>query len=147
MVNNTTNGIVIGYFPLRAQAEAALQRLREAAFPKESIGVASHALEGMQAGQAPIPGSLWDKVAHAFGSHKQEDRERAAEHFRTTLEQTGIAPERARYFVRRLGSRDEGALVTVAAPGREGEAELIMEGAGADLGRNTAAASAEIPRT
>lgn len=147
MENNTQQRMVICYFRLRAQAEVALQRLREASFPKESVGVASHALEAMMEGQAPIPGSLWDKIAHHFGSHKQEDREGGRARFREALEGAGIAPDRARYFLRRLDDRQEGALVTISSPGREREAEEILEGAGGDLGRDTNAASAEASAT
>lgn len=142
----TPNGtIVVGYFRLRAQAEGALRLLREAAFPQESIGVASHALEAIVEGHAPIPGSLWDKIAHLLGSHKQEDRERREARFCGALEEAGVAPDRARHFLRRLDSRGEGALVTVSAPGREREAEEIIEGAGGDLGHDIAAASSAAP--
>ena len=49
-----------------------------------------------------------------------------------------ISDEQARYFRHRFGSGREGAIITVAVPGRETEAKRILEENGGDTG--TAAA-------
>jgi uncharacterized protein (TIGR02271 family) len=58
--------------------------------------------------------------------------------FRESLSGLSVPEQQSRYFSQRFGSSESGAVVTVTAPGREEEAERILEKAGADLGNNAA---------
>lgn len=134
MATAVTNTI-IGYFRTRSQAEKTIEELRNAGFRSDQLGVASHSDStsgSTTAGQKTE--SLWDKIVHFFGGRTDYDYN--PDEFRGSLEYAGVTRDRARYFEYQLAHSDAGAIVTVSAPGREREAEQIIERNGGDVGRN-----------
>lgn len=55
-----------------------------------------------------------------------------------TMSGLSVPEDRSRYFSHRFAGSDKGAVVTVSAPGREGEARSILGQYGADFGENAA---------
>jgi uncharacterized protein (TIGR02271 family) len=100
--------------------------------------------------------SAWDKVKNFFSSDPVEpyadERARgdfasheittgndySREDVRGSLTGLSVPEERSRYFGHRFGRGEQGAVVTVNAPGREAEAERILTENGGDLGNDYA---------
>ena len=95
----------------------------------------------------------WDKVKSFFGGDPVEpyadekqsgdlaNREitpgyNSGSDFHETLQGMSVPQDQSKYFGHKFGSADQGAIVTVTAPGREQEARTILQKAGADLGDN-----------
>jgi uncharacterized protein (TIGR02271 family) len=102
-----------------------------------------------EAGQSA--GGAWQAVKSFFGGNTAEPY--AGETSKETFNDRVVTPDgygsedvhhslaglsvpadRAKYFGHRLGTADEGVVVTVNAPGREEEAIAILERDGADIG-------------
>ena len=96
---------------------------------------------------------VWDKIKNFFegspeaysGERSQGDlgtREITSEYnydhddFHQNLNGLNVPQDRSRYFAHRFGSANEGAVVTVNAGDRAGEAQEILTRFGADLGEN-----------
>ncbi|MCU1239303.1 MAG: hypothetical protein JWO71_29 [Candidatus Acidoferrum typicum] len=138
MATSGTN-TVIGYFETRSQAEKTIEELTSAGFRSEQLGMATHsdATGASTTGESTTgekAESLWDKVVHFFGGRSDYDYN--PDDFRGSLEYAGVTKDRARYFEHQLAQGDEGALVTVSTPGREREAEQVIEQNGGDVGRD-----------
>jgi uncharacterized protein (TIGR02271 family) len=151
------SGTIVGYFSSRADAESAIDALKDAGFERNHIGFATRSAVGSGAthsGASPTPRehetSTWEKIKEFFGGGApvepyagevsgQDDREIAPELYGDedvyeSLGSMSISDEQARYFRYRFGSGREGAIVTVASPGRESEAKRILEENGGDVG-------------
>lgn len=138
----TQNGTIVGYFPSRTSAESAITALETAGFSSSNIGLAEKWGEGKGTG-------AWQKIKHFFGAgssgasdedaYDVEPRTYGYDDVHQSLSGLSVTDEEARYFRHRFGSDSQGAIVTVTAPGREAEAERILQAQGADLG--SAAAS------
>jgi uncharacterized protein (TIGR02271 family) len=118
----------------------------------ETIAGTSHAASTGHAAGAKVA-SAWDRFKHFFegsdaepyAAEKTTDTTHSHEitghyenyDFSESLTGLNVPEERSRYFGHRIGSQ-QGAVVTVSAPGREEEAEAILEQNGADLGSDTA---------
>ena len=150
----------VAYFPSQASAEAAITDLKTAGFLPSQIGVAAATSPAGNSSTAynagKTAGSAWEKVKGFFSTDSAEPY--AGERSGTTFNDNVIAPdpaydsqdlhgslsqlsvpdEHSRYFGHRLGRGEEGAVVTVNAPGREAEARNIMEEAGGDIGDDAA---------
>jgi len=152
-------GTVVGYFPSQATAESAISALNQAGFQQQQIGVAvrsaqpaassSGSTTAYKAGKAT--GGAWESVKNFFGGNSVEpyageaaketfnDHVLTSEDYRTddvdeSLAGLSVPAERARYFGHRLGTGDEGAVVTVDAGSRELEAVEIINSNGGDIG-------------
>lgn len=150
-----TQGIVVGYFPTRSKAESAIEELKDAGFNERQIGLAvrssmstatgpteEHAEEHHGAG-------TWEKIREFFGGEPEasragrEDEDTGRSRFsyddvHQSLSGLSVRDEEAGYFRSRFGSGGEGAIVTVAASGREDDASRILEDNGGDLGTSAA---------
>ncbi len=101
---------------------------------------------------------MWDKVKSFFEGDEgdaakyktetvREDRSYGSaydyepEDVSHSLEGMQIPQERSRYFESKFRTSSSGVLVTVAADGRQGEAERILTENGGDLGANTASST------
>jgi uncharacterized protein (TIGR02271 family) len=161
-------GTVVGYFSSQAQAEAAINALKQAGFQQNEIGVAAQSAQAgaasskvQLAGTNPAykaghaAGGAWESVKNFFSGNTAEPY--AGESSKETFNDRVVTPEdygsddvhqslaglsvpaeHARYFGHRLGTSTEGALVTVTAQGREAEAIEILEENGADIGDDAA---------
>ncbi len=157
---------VAAYFPSQASAESAISALEAAGFQKTQIGVAvsgtnTEAPPSEKSGASAAhtaghhAGNAWEKVKSFFSGDAAEPYAGEAE--RETFNDHVIAPEsygseelhgslaglsmpnaHTRYFGHRLGSRTEGAIVTVEANGRETEAREILNENGGDVGDDAA---------
>lgn len=102
---------------------------------------------------------MWDKVKNFFegneeGGVEQYADERARDRSSHEITDGGsryeagdvshslggmsVSDDHSRYFEHQVGSNSAGVLVTVTAPGREQEAQTILEQNGGDLGSNAA---------
>jgi uncharacterized protein (TIGR02271 family) len=147
-------GTVVGYFPSQATAESAISALKQAGFQQNQIGVAarSDSSEPSTAYKAgKTAGGAWESVKNFFGGNAAEPyagestKETFNDHVLTpedygsddvheSLAGLSVPAEHARYFGHRLGTGNEGAIVTVAAEGRKEEAIEIIEANGGDIG-------------
>jgi uncharacterized protein (TIGR02271 family) len=157
-------GTVVGYFASQAEAEAAINELKQAGFAQSQIGVAARSAQAgassSTAGDAvessaykagKSTGGAWESVKNFFSGNTAEpyagessketfnDRVVTSENYDSddvhhSLAGLSIPGEHAKYFGHRLGIAEEGAVVTVNAPGREKEATEILEENGADVG-------------
>ena len=152
-------GTVVGYFPSQATAESAISALKQAGFQQQQIGVAvrsaqpaapsSDSTTAYKAGKAT--GGAWESVKNFFGGNSVEpyageatketfnDHVLTSEDYATddvdeSLAGLSVPAERARYFGHRLGTGDEGAVVTVNAGSRDLEAIEIINANGGDIG-------------
>ena len=155
---------VVGYFQDHADAERAVTALQDAGFTSAHLGVAarggsdystsagsSASSTAQKAGQKAE--GAWDKVKNFFNpdpvepySDERQSGELASHEitpgyndssdFHETLQGMSVPQDQSKYFGHRFGSGDQGAIVTVTAPGREQEARTILQKAGADLGDN-----------
>jgi uncharacterized protein (TIGR02271 family) len=147
-------GTVVGYFPSQATAESAISGLKQAGFRQDQIGVAARSASSgsstaYKAGKAA--GGAWESVKNFFGGNAAEPyagestKETFNDHVLTpedygaddvheSLAGLSVPAEHARYFGHRLGTGNEGAIVTVAAEGRKEEAIEIVEANGGDIG-------------
>ncbi len=155
----TTSGTVAGYFENHADAERAVQDLRDAGFTSAHIGVAHRSGSSLSNAASTVgekTEGVWDKVKSFFeggeaepyaGERREGDlgtREITQDDYRsgssTDLHQNlagmSVPEDRSRYFGNKFGSDDNGALVTVNAGERASEAEAILKRDGADLGDN-----------
>lgn len=151
----TQNGTIVGYFSSRNSADSAITALKDAGFTREDIGLA------VRSGQESVTGpsgehheaSTWERIRGFFGGQPEnpaneesrvglDDRESGRSFTYDDLHQSlsglSVTDEQARYFRHKFGSGTEGAIVTVAASGREGEAERILRQQGADMGASAA---------
>ena len=135
------NETVAGYFSSKSQAESAISALQDAGFSRDKIGLAikGRDYETMErnraAGKGREPGT-WGRVKEFFGGEQYDDPSYRSEDMDTALSGLSINDEQARYLRHRFDSTDEGAIVTVAADGREDEARQILERNGCDIGRS-----------
>ena len=156
---------VVGYFKDHADAERAVTALQAAGFTSAHLGVAARGGESDYATSAKSTASsttaaagqkaegAWDKVKSFFGGDPVEpyaDEKQSGDlanrevtsgydsgsDFHETLQGMSVPQDQSKYFGHRFGSSEQGAIVTVTAPGREQEARSILEKAGADLGEN-----------
>jgi uncharacterized protein (TIGR02271 family) len=150
---------VVGYFPSQATAESAISTLKQAGFQQNQIGVAARSDQAMASSSDSSPaykagktaGGAWESIKNFFGANAAEPYagEATKETFNDhvlTLEDYGsedvheslaglsVPAEHARYFGHRLGTSNEGAVVTVNAEGREEEAIGIIQANGGDVG-------------
>lgn len=161
---NTTNTIV-GYFENQADAQRAVSALQSAGFTSAHLGVAARGVESGYAGTGSSTASsaahtagqktegAWDKVKNFFNpdpvepyaderqsgdlaSHEITPGYNAGSDFHETLQGMSVPQDQSKYFGHRFGAGEQGAIVTVTAPGREQEARQILQKAGADLGEN-----------
>jgi uncharacterized protein (TIGR02271 family) len=150
---------VVGYFPSQATAESAISALKQAGFQQSQMGVAARSAQetasspdsstAYKAGKSA--GGAWESVKHFFSGNAAEPyageatNETFNDHVLTPedygsddvhhfLADLSVPAEHARYFGHRLGTGDEGAVVTVSAEGREQEAIGIIEANGGDIG-------------
>ncbi len=164
----TTSGTVAGYFENHADAERAVQDLRDAGFTSAHIGVAhrgASSVSNTASNAASTAGQkaegVWDKVKNFFEGGEAEPyasernqgdlatREITQDDYRSgsssdlhqNLTGMSVPEDRSRYFGSRFGSNESGALVTVNAGDRASEAEAILKRDGADLGENTSSYS------
>jgi uncharacterized protein (TIGR02271 family) len=72
------------------------------------------------------------------GANDYDNYEYGADDFHQSLTGLSVPEQQSRYFGQRFQNSQSGAVVTVTAPGREEEAERILQEAGADLGNNAA---------
>lgn len=153
------NSTTAGYFSTRTAAESAIDALKDAGFSRTQIGlvIRSGKRRGGTAheeGRKNLEG-IWEKIKDFFTGEPVEpyageasgrpldDREVApttysGEDIRQSLSGLSVSDERSRYFQHRFSSGNEGAIVTVTAPGREREAEQILERQGGDVGASAA---------
>ena len=156
-------GTVVGYFPSQATAESAISALKQAGFQQNQIGVAARSAQSMASSADSSPpykagktaGGAWDSVKNFFGGNAAEPyageatKETFNDHVLTpedygsedvheSLAGLSVPAEHARYFGHRLGTGDEGAVVTVNAQGREQEAIEIIQENGGDIGDKAA---------
>jgi uncharacterized protein (TIGR02271 family) len=151
-------GTVVGYFPSQASAESAISALKQAGFQQNQIGVAARSAQGMASSGSSTAykagktaGGAWESVKNFFGGNTAEPyageatKETFNDHILTpedygsddvheSLAGLSVPAEHARYFGHRLGSANEGAIVTVNAEGREEEVIGIIEANGGDIG-------------
>jgi uncharacterized protein (TIGR02271 family) len=150
---------VVGYFPSQATAESAISALKQAGFHQNQIGVAARSAQerasssdpstGYKAGKTA--GGAWESVKNFFGGNTAEPyageatKDTFNDHVLTpedygsddvheSLAGLSVPAEHARYFGHRLGTSNEGAVVTVNAAGREQEAIGIIKENGGDIG-------------
>ena len=74
----------------------------------------------------------------AQGNSRSYDYDYEGEEFEGSLQELQVPQERSRYFRHLFDRNPDSTIVTVSAPGRENEAEAILERNGADLGANAA---------
>jgi uncharacterized protein (TIGR02271 family) len=151
-------GTVVGYFPSQATAESAISALKQAGFQQHQIGVAARSAQAMASSEpstaykaGKTAGGAWESVKNFFGGNAAEPyagestKETFNDHVLTpqdygsddvheSLAGLSVPAEHARYFGHRLGTGNEGAIVTVSAEGREEEAIGIIEANGGDIG-------------
>jgi uncharacterized protein (TIGR02271 family) len=148
-------GTVVGYFPSQVSAESAITALKQAGFQQNQIGVAARSAQASDSGTAykagKTAGGAWESVKSFFSGNTAEpyageatnetfnDRVLTPEDYDSddlhgSLSGLAVPAEHARYFGHRLGTGDEGAVVTVNAGGREQEAIGIIEANGGDIG-------------
>ncbi len=152
-------GTVVGYFPSQVTAESAISALRQAGFQQNQIGVAARSAAAIapssdssstyKAGKAAS--GAWESVKNFFGGNAAEPyageatKETFDDHVLTpedygsedvhdSLAGLSVPAEHARYFGHRLGTGNEGAVVTVNAEGRQEEAIGIIQANGGDIG-------------
>jgi uncharacterized protein (TIGR02271 family) len=156
----TGYGTVVGYFPSQATAESAINALKQAGFEQHQIGVAARSLQKRASSSSrsstaykagKTAGGAWDSIKNFFGGNSVEPyageatKETFNDHVLTpedygaddvhdSLAGLSVPAERARYFGHRLGTGDEGAVVTVNAGAREREAIEIITATGGDVG-------------
>jgi uncharacterized protein (TIGR02271 family) len=150
---------VVGYFPSQATAESAISALKQAGFQQNQIGVAARSAQetadasgsstAYKAGKNA--GGAWESIKNFFGGNAAEPyageatKETFNDHVLTpedygsddvhhSLANLSVPSEHARYFGHRLGTGNEGAVLTVNADGREEEAIGIIEANGGDIG-------------
>lgn len=152
-------GTVVGYFPSQANAESAISALKQAGFEPHQIGVAARSAQSTASPSSSstayktgkAAGGAWESVKNFFGGNAAEpyageatketfnDQVLTGEDYGTddvhnSLSGLSVPGERARYFGHRLGTGDEGAVVTVNAGTREQEAIEIINANGGDIG-------------
>lgn len=153
----TQNGTIVGYFQTRKSADSAISALKDAGFTRDNIGLAirtgSESVTG-PSGEHREAGT-WERIKGFFGAgpesstsaeprteaelgEREPSRSFSYDEVHQSLSGLSVTDEEARYFQSRFGSGTEGAIVTVSAPGREEEAERIMQDEGADLGTSAA---------
>lgn len=160
-------GTTVGYFKTQSAAEAAMSALKAAGFQQNQIGVAaasdanhdassSSSTVGERAHEAGDKAAgMWDKVKSFFDGNETvepyagetqkgtfNDNEitpssnYSSEHVQHSLGGLDVSDEHSRYFSHLL-SKNQGAILTVSAPGREEEAANIIEESGGDVGRSS----------
>lgn len=97
---------------------------------------------GEQSGAPLSTREITDEPGYGTGYEDEGYHSDAVHH---SLSGLSVPHERASYLGGRLGSGDEGAVVTVTAGDRLDEAEAILERNGADLGNNSSAPVASTP--
>jgi hypothetical protein len=137
-------GTVVGYFPSQLTAESAISALKQAGFQQNQIGVAARSAAAIASSSDSSPtykagkaaGGAWESVKNFFGGNAAEPyageatKETFNDHVLTpedygsedvhdSLAGLSVPAEHARYFGHRLGTGDEGAVVTVNAEGRQ----------------------------
>jgi uncharacterized protein (TIGR02271 family) len=155
------NGTAVGYFSSQAQAESAINALKQAGFQQNQIGVAAQSAHAGATGTNPAykaghaAGGAWESVKNFFSGNAAEpyagessketfnDRvvtpdDYGSDDVHQSLSGLSVSPEHARYFGHQLGTSHEGAVVTVTAQGREEEAIEILKDNGADVGDDAA---------
>ena len=159
------NRTIAGYFEDQKQAERAVRELQEAGFSSAHLGVAHRggpnaSTTGSSSTHTNTGEGMWDKVKSFFEGGAEpyaEERSRgemATREITTTssdetvhggyghddlhhsLTGMSVPEERSRYFGQRFSGSENGAVVTVKAGGRSGDAERILLDNGADLGDN-----------
>jgi len=136
---------IVGYFPSRATAEAAITRLEEAGFRSDQIGIAARStrLATEEHGAA----GFWDKIKNFFAGESTEndldDRSVTpatydSDDVQGSLRSLEVPDEQARYFHHHFGRGNEGAIVTVRADDKEQLAVSILEKSGGDVGKGAA---------
>lgn len=164
MSQTNTSNTVVGYFGDHADAERAVSALQDAGFTSAHLGVASRGGQtGSSASGSAVSSAThtagqkaegaWDKLKNFFNpdpvepyaderqsgdlaSHEITPGYNYGSDFHETLQGMSVPQDQSKYFGHRFGSGDQGAIVTVTAPGREAEARAILEKNGADLGEN-----------
>jgi len=138
------SGTIAGYFPSRTQAESAISALKDAGFSRDKIGLAikSRDYETMEqsrtaTGERREP-SRWGRMKEFFGGEQSNEPTSSyrSEDMDTALGELSINDQQSRYLRHRFDSENEGAIVTVSAYGREGEARQILERNGCDIGKS-----------
>lgn len=79
--------------------------------------------------------SVWNRVADFSNQARQEPGSRYDD-FLGSLSGFSLPETHARYFGHQFSQGDEGAIVSVVAPGREEGAIEILERHGADIGKD-----------
>lgn len=165
MSQTNTANTVVGYFESHADAERAVSALQDAGFTSAHLGLAARGGQtGSYSSGASTASSVantagqkaegaWDKLKNFFNpdpvepyaderqsgdlaSHEITPGYNYGSDFHETLQGMSVPQDQSKYFGHRFGSGDQGAIVTVSAPGREAEARAILQKNGADLGEN-----------
>lgn len=160
----TATGTIVGYFDDHADAQRAVDALREAGFTSAHLGVAHRGGSSTSSENAHTVGKkaegMWDKVKDFFEGRSAEpyadertrgdlatrevtadpddtsQYEYGSSHLHHSLRDLSVPEDRARYMEHRFSSGERGAVVTVNAGNRESDAESILASFGADLGQN-----------
>ena len=137
----------------QSQIGVALQSA-QAGMPSAETATQTEASTSYSAGHAA--GGAWESVKNffsggtavepyageatrdTFNDHTITDNDYDAEDVHGSLSGLSVPSEHARYFGHRLGSTEEGAVLTVRADGREEEAIDIMVQNGGDIGEDAA---------
>lgn len=151
--NETAANTITGYFDNRSDAERAITALKDAGFTSAHIGVAHKNNDTDNDGDGE---SMWGKVKDFFGAGDPvepyaDEQQRGdlasrtitspnlnndaySDDFGATMRGMSVDEDRSKYMSHRFTNSEKGAVVTVSAPGREAQAESILEQYGADLG-------------
>jgi uncharacterized protein (TIGR02271 family) len=124
----TSTERIVAFFPRTEDAYRAIEKLKEAGFSSEQIGLISRA-QNEESGSDLRAGSrdksFWDKVKEFFGADSPEDFD-----YRDSAAGLNWESSRADFYYR--GIHEGGALVSVSGP-RVESARAVLQSAGGDL--------------
>jgi len=131
---NPSATTIAGLFHDDEAAEKALERLQEAGFSHDEIGVATSRPPDGENESSPHE-SFWDRIGGLFGKHQHPESSTQVEE---SLESSGVSEQQSEYFNAALDEGD--ILLTVRASGERADtATRILTEAGADVANDTAA--------
>lgn len=122
-----TTTMITGYFRRRSKARAAVDSLRDAGFSHRQVSLALRPDDDLEPVVPPGAAaqvlaekttSMWTRVAEYF-NHGRREPDSSYDEFLGSLSGFSLPESYARYFGHQFMQGDEGAIVSVVAPGRE----------------------------
>lgn len=145
MKENANTGIgvgsrcVAGLFHDDAQADNAMEKLKEAGFSQSDIGMATAG-----ARESVEHTGFWNKVSNLFGKHEHAE---AASELQGSLDLCGLPQQEAQYFTDSLAEGCVLLTLHASSPERATMARDILQNAGADMATGAATASRPASKT